>query len=70
MTQRALMPDRPRGSMYEISAWRLVAYLATTLPFETVTCLSVTQYGLLGPHVLFTHLFESFMLSVIIMIII
>ena len=49
MTQRALMPDRPRGSMNEISAWRLVAYLAATLPLETVTCLSVTQYGLPEP---------------------
>ena len=70
MTQRALMPDRPRGSMNEISAWRLVAYLAATLPSELVTCLSVTQCGLSGPHVVFTHLFESFILSVIIMIII
>ena len=70
MAQRALMPDRPRGSMNEISAWRLVAYLAATLPFEIVTCLTITQYGLSEPHVMFTHLFESFMLSVIIMIII
>ena len=45
MAQRALMPDRPRGSMNEISAWRLVAYLAATLPPELVTCMAVTQYG-------------------------
>ena len=49
MAQRALMPDRPRGSMNEISAWRLVAYLAATLPPELVTCMAVTQYGLPEP---------------------
>ena len=61
MTQRALMPDRPRGSMNEISAWRLVAYLAATLPLELVTCMAVTQCGLPEPvpHVVFTHLFEA-----------
>ena len=49
MTQRALMPDRPRGSMNEISAWRLVAYSAATLPFELVACMAVTQCGLPEP---------------------